>query len=298
MANSTWDAHAIPDQAGKTAIVTGATSGIGMETARVLAAKNANVVLAVRDVAKGERVADEMRRSNRGANLSVRALDLASLKSAKEFADALLQAQSKLDLLIENAGIMFPPYGKTKDGFELQFGTNHLGHFALAAHLLPLLQATAGSRLVVVSSLAHWRGKLDFSDLNWERRKYNPQQAYCDSKLANLLFVDEMVRRTKATGKAIVVTAAHPGWTRTELQRHSKAFRVLNPIFSQGIEMGALPTLRAACDPDAKPGDYFGPSGAFEMRGPPVKVRSSAQSHDPGLAETLWKISEELVGAR
>jgi NAD(P)-dependent dehydrogenase (short-subunit alcohol dehydrogenase family) len=193
-----------------------------------------------------------------------------------------------LDLLVANAVVMFPPYGKTEDGFELQFGINHLGHFALVGRLLPLLGSTRGARLIIVSSLAHRGGKLDFADLNRESRKFNAQQAYCDSKLANLLFAYELTRRLNDAGQTLGVTAAHPGWTRTELQRHAGIFRALNPIFSQVAEVGALPSLRAAFDPAAKSGDYFGPSGALEMRGPPVKVGSNARSHDRALAQTLW----------
>lgn len=296
MANGNWDSQSIADQSGKTVIVTGATSGIGEEAARALAAKNARVILAVRNVEKGARVADAIRRATANQNVSVQALDLASLASIEAFAESFMSAQSRLDLLIANAGVMFPPYAKTVDGFELQFGTNHLGHFALVGRLLPLLATTKGSRLVVVSSLAHKSGKLDFSDLNWDRRKYNTQQAYCDSKLANLLFAFELARRMEFEGQSLRVTAAHPGWTRTELQRHVPVFRLLNPIFSQGVEMGALPTLRAACDPQAQSGDFFGPSGLFEMRGFPVKVPSNAASHNTEAAQRLWTVSEKLTG--
>lgn len=296
MGEGHWDAQSIPDQSGKTVIVTGATSGIGEETARVLAHKNAHVVLAVRNVEKGERVAAAMRRSTQNQNIAVQRLDLASLASIKAFAEIFANSQGRLDLLVANAGVMFPPYSKTPDGFELQFGTNHLGHFALAGRLANLLHATAGSRLVVVSSLAHKRGRLDFSDLNWEKRKYNAAQAYCDSKLANLLFAYAYARRLKDQGKTLRVTAAHPGWTSTELQRNMPFSGVLNAIFGQGVEMGALPTLRAACDSAAQPEDYFGPSGWFEMRGWPAKVPSNAASHDPGTADTLWTVSETLTG--
>jgi NAD(P)-dependent dehydrogenase (short-subunit alcohol dehydrogenase family) len=225
----------------------------------------------------------------------VQALDLASIASIKSFAGTFTSAEPRLDILVANAGVMFPPYSKTTDGFELQFGTNHLGHFALVVRLLSLLQATSGSRLVIVSSLAHKRGKLDFSDLNWETRKYSAQQAYCDSKLANLLFAYELVRRSTNKGTTYV-TAAHPGWTRTELQRHAPIFRLFNPVFSQSVQMGALSTLRAACDPNAQPGDYFGPSGTFEIGGPPVKVPSSTASHDAQAAKKLWTVSEKLTG--
>jgi NAD(P)-dependent dehydrogenase (short-subunit alcohol dehydrogenase family) len=293
MAEAAWDARAIPDLTGKTALVTGANTGIGKEAARVLASKGAHVILAVRDVAKGERAAEDMRG---GGKVSVRQLDLASLKSVRAFAEAFRAAEPRLDILIANAGLMMPPYGKTEDGFELQFGTNHLGHFALVGLLKPVLDATPGARVVVVSSAAHKTGKVDFADLNWEKRKYVPVGAYSASKLMNLLFVNELARRVAADGKSILVTAAHPGWTNTDLQRHSKFFAFLNVFFSQGVEMGALPTLRAAIDPAAQPGDYYGPSGGGEMKGPPVKVPMTAAARDPESAKKLWAVSEQLTG--
>jgi NAD(P)-dependent dehydrogenase (short-subunit alcohol dehydrogenase family) len=294
--SASWDAHRIPDQSGKTAVVTGATSGIGEETARVLAGKNAHVVLAVRNAEKGERVAADIRRVTGNRNVTVRRLDLASLASIKAFAENFAGSQRRLDLLIANAGVMFPPYARTEDGFELQFGTNHLGHFALAGRLANLLHATQDARLVVVASLAHKRGKLDFADLNWQSRKYNSQQAYRDSKLANLLFACEYARRLKDQGKTLRVTAAHPGWTRTESQPPIPFFHLFSPVFLQSAKVGALPTLRAACDPQAQSGDYFGPSRMFEIAGPPIKVRSTAASHDEDAARRLWTASEQLTG--
>ena len=296
MSRSNWTADAIPDQTGKLAIVTGASSGLGKETARVLASKGARVILAVRNVVKGEAVAESLRRGNPGAALAVRALDLASLTSVRAFAEAILAEESRLDLLVNNAGVMVPPYGKTEDGFELQFGTNHLGHFALVEHLLPLLKATEASRIVVLSSLAHRGGNLDFSDLDWQKRKYSAQRAYGDSKIANLYFAYELARRLKDDPDAPLVTAAHPGWTRTELQRHSGLFSFLNNFFAQDVGMGTLPTLRAAFDPQAQSGDYFGPARHFEMHGHPVKVRSNARSRDPEIARRLWETSEALTG--
>ncbi len=296
MGSASWDAQRIPDQSGKTAVVTGASSGIGEETARVLAGKNAHVVLAVRNMEKGERIAADIRRATGNQNVAVQRLDLASLGSIKAFAESFAGTQSRLDLLIANAGVMFPPYGKTADGFELQFGTNHLGHFALVGRLASLLHATQDARLVVVASLAQKAGKLDFADLNWESRKYNTQRAYCDSKLANLLFAYEYARRLNDQGKTLCVTAAHPGVTSTELMRHVPVFRRLSPFLSQSAKVGALPTLRAACDPAAQTGDYFGPAGLFELGGSPVKVRSNAASHDQEAARRLWTVSEKLTG--
>ncbi|MGB8365303.1 MAG: oxidoreductase [Rhizomicrobium sp.] len=296
MQDPNWSTNDISDQSGKTAIVTGATSGIGKETARVLAGKGAKVILAVRNTVKGRSVADDIRKSLPQADIFVRRLDLASLSSVKAFADSCLQDEARLDILVNNAGVMFPPYTKTEDGFELQMGTNHLGHFALAGRLLPLLKATHESRIAVVSSLAHTRGKIDFEDMQWERRPFNTQQAYCDSKLANLYFTLELARRLKARGDNIIVAAAHPGWTKTELQRHSGVLQFLNHLFSQGPDMGALPTLRAACAPDVRPGDYFGPSRFSEMHGPAVKVSPAKRAQDHDIARKFWAVSEELTG--
>lgn len=296
MSKSTWDAANIPDQKGRVVIVTGASSGLGKETARVLAEKNAFVMIAVRNVRKGQGVAEAIHKEYAAADVSVRELDLANLESVKSFAESVLEEYDRLDLLINNAGVMMCPYSKTRDGFEMQFGTNHLGHFALTGQLLPLLKKTTGSRIVVLSSLAHKMGNLDFSDLNWEKRKYNTQKAYGDSKLANLYFAYELARKLESEGNNPTVTAAHPGWTATELQRHSGLAGFLNNFFAQGVDMGALPTLRAAIDPDAHPGDYFGPRKHFEMHGYPVKVKSNARSHDRDAARELWKQSEELTG--
>jgi NAD(P)-dependent dehydrogenase (short-subunit alcohol dehydrogenase family) len=296
MQNANWSAADIPDQSGRVAIVTGAAAGIGKEAARILAQKGTRVILAVRNMEKGRAAADEMRRSAPDAGITVRELDLANLSSIKAFAERILAEESRLDLLIDNAGVMFTPYAATKDGFELQMGTNHLGHFALTLRLLPLLRATPGSRIVVVSSLAHKTGKPDLGDLDWQKRRYNTHQAYCDSKLANLLFVRELARKLQETGDNIRVTAAHPGWTRTELQRHSGMLQLLNHLLSQAPSMGALPTLRAACDPQAQSGDFFGPSRHFEMHGPPVKVSTDGRARDGELAKRLWAASEALTG--
>lgn len=291
-----WTIDQIPDQSGRIAVVTGASSGIGLEAARVLAQKNALVILAVRDVAKGKAVADTIRKQAPGAEVIVRELDLSSLTSIKTFADSIIHNCKQLDLLIDNAGVMMCPYEKTRDGFEIQFGTNHIGHFALTLRLLALLKKTPGSRVVLVSSQAHKRGKLDFSDLNWKTRKYNTVQAYSDSKLANLYFTYELARKLQAEGNNPIITAAHPGWTTTELQRHMGRFKFLNNVFGQGVELGALPTLRAALDPDAASGDYFRPDKFFELHGHPVKVKSTARSHDAEAARELWRKSEEMTG--
>lgn len=292
----TWSTSDIPDQTGRTAIVTGAASGIGRETARALAAKGARTIIAVRNLEKGEAVAADIRSTAPGAQVLVRRLDLATLAEVRAFAVAFMSEEARLDLLINNAGIMLPPYGKTADGFELQMGTNHLGHFALSGHLLPLLLATPGARVVAVASMAHRQGVIDLSDLNWERRRYNAFQAYGDSKLGNLLFTNALARKLSERGANAMAVAAHPGWTRTDLQRHSSAFEFFTPLVAQGTADGALPSLRAATDPDAKSADYFGPSRAFEMRGPPVRVGASRRANDAELAARLWQVSQELTG--
>ena len=298
MANSNWDASQVPDQTGKVIIITGATSGLGKEAARVLASKHATVVMAVRNPAKGEQVADEIRASYPQATIKVGTLDLADLSSVNTFADAIIAEYKQLDLLINNAGVMACPEARTKDGFELQMGTNHLGHFALVGRLMPLLQSTQGSRLVVTSSTAHKYGNVDITDLNWKQRKYHPWKAYGASKLANLYFAYHLVEKLKGNPNAPRVTEAHPGWSSTELQRHSGSVSFLNRFFAQSADMGVLPTLRAAFDPDAKPGEFFGPAKFFEMSGYPVRVKSNKLSHDRLKASQLWEQSEELTGIR
>lgn len=249
-----WNDSSIGDLSGKTIVITGATSGIGKAAALVMAEKNAEVVIAVRNVAKGEQVVAEAKQNHPNSNISVRKLDLSNLESVSTFAKALKQDYKRLDVLINNAGVMMCPLSRTAEGFEMQFGTNHLGHFALTGQLLPLLGP--GSRVVVVSSLAHRRGRLDLEDLNWEKRSYDAYKAYFDSKLANLYFTYELAKKLETKG--VRVTAAHPGWTATDLQKHTPTFKFLNRFFGQGPREGALPTLRAAFDDDAHNGDYFG----------------------------------------
>ncbi|MEO6394194.1 MAG: SDR family NAD(P)-dependent oxidoreductase [Pyrinomonadaceae bacterium] len=298
MKNEKWNAENIPDQSGRIAIVTGSSSGIGFEAARVLANKKATVIIAVRNLKKGYVAVEKIRAQNSDAKVEVMQLDLADLSSVEEFATEFAGKYSRLDLLINNAGVMIPPYSKTVNGFELQFGTNHLGHFALTARLLPILNQTAGARIVNVSSGAHKQGKLDFDDLNWEKRKYSAWRAYGASKIANLYFTYELDRKLKANGSKTIVTAAHPGWTATELQRHTGVVEALNSVFAQGISMGALPTLRAAVEPGLKGGEYFGPNGFMEMRGNPVPVPSNALSHDGSIARQLWEYSLDATGVR
>jgi NAD(P)-dependent dehydrogenase (short-subunit alcohol dehydrogenase family) len=296
MSDANWTIENIPDQSGRVVVITGATSGIGKETARVLAAKNASVIIGARNLAKAERVVSALLDQHPDSAITIHKLDLSDLASVETFADHILRDHDRLDVLINNAGVMACPYAKTADGFELQMGTNHLGHFALSLRLLPLLQATPESRLVVLSSVAHRWGKIDFTDLNWEGRRYRPNQAYGDSKIANLLFVHELARRLQDSPQGPLVTAAHPGWTETELQRHTPMIAFTNRFFAQGTDQGVLPTLRAAIDPTAQPGDYYGPARWFEMRGAPVKVHANARSQDPHLARQLWEQSLELTG--
>jgi NAD(P)-dependent dehydrogenase (short-subunit alcohol dehydrogenase family) len=296
--NKNWSASNIADQTGRIVIVTGASSGIGFEAAKQLSNKNAKVIIAVRNLEKGTAALQKIQSQNAKADVLVMLLDLADLNSVKQFAEDFNKQFSRLDLLINNAGVMIPPYSKTKDGFELQFGTNHLGHFALTAQLFDLVKKTAGSRIVNVSSAAHKYGNLNFDDLNWEKRNYKAWKAYGDSKISNLYFTYELQRRLIANKSNIKVTAAHPGWTATDLQRHSGLFEFLNTFFAMKIEQGALPTLRAATDDAANSGDYFGPDGWQEWKGYPIKVKSNELSHDKNIAKKLWEVSEELTNIK
>jgi len=290
-----WTTENIPNLRGKTAIVTGSNSGIGFETAKAMVAKGASLKMAIRNIEKGKKAADLILKEFPDADISVSELNLGSLASVKAFSENYLKENRRLDFLINNAGVMMPPYGTTLDGFELQFGTNHLGHFALTGLLLPLLLKTKGSRVVNVSSYAHKAGKINFDDLD-SKQDYNKIAAYGQSKLANLLFTYELQRKFENAGSECLATASHPGWTETNLQQHSGGLRFLNPVFGQKPSMGALPTLRAATGTDALGGDYYGPRGFMEMKGTPVKVKSNGLSHDIDTARRLWDVSEELTG--
>ncbi len=293
-----WNTDNIPDQNGKIAIVTGSSSGIGYETARVLANKNAKVIIAVRNLEKGEKAKSKIINQNSNAEIEVMNLDLADLNSVKSFSDSFKQKYSQLDLLINNAGVMIPPYSKTNDGFELQMGTNHFGHFALTLQLIDLIKNTPNSRIVNVASNAHKYGKINFNDLNWEKRKYKPMRSYGDSKIANLYFTSELAKKLNNNENNIIVTAAHPGWTATDLQRYSKLFEFMNGLFAMKSEQGALPTLRAAIDNNVKNGDYYGPDGWQGWRGYPVKVDPNKLAKEKTIAERLWKVSEDLTGIK
>jgi NAD(P)-dependent dehydrogenase (short-subunit alcohol dehydrogenase family) len=301
MTDDTWTIEDIPDQAGRVAVITGANTGLGLETAKALAARGGSVVLAVRNLDKGKDAAATIAAASAGADVTVQRLDLSSLDSVRRAADDLRATHDRIDLLVNNAGVMYTPRRTTADGFELQFGTNHLGHFALTGLLLDRLLAATGSRVVTVSSVGHRiRSRIDFDDLNSERR-YSRVAAYGRSKLANLLFTYELQRRLAEAGSSTIAVAAHPGGSNTELVRNSPApLRALNAVFgplvAQSADMGALPTLRAATDPAALGGQYYGPDGFRELRGHPVVVESSRQSHDPAVQRRLWTVSEELTG--
>lgn len=299
-----WTANDIPDLTGRRAIVTGANSGLGWETARALAAHGAEVTFAVRDLAKGESAAQEIREVTPGAALEVSRLDLADLSSIDEFAWLWREAHPDgLDLLINNAGIMAIPRRETADGFEMQLGTNHLGHFALTGRLLDALRP--GSRVVTVSSGAHRFGKMNFDDLMGEQ-KYGAWSAYGQSKLANLLFMRELARRLAAAHRETISVAAHPGYASTHLQAVGPQMRgrswearimgLANKVVAQSAEKGALPTLYVATTPDIANGSYAGPSGLGETRGHPKLVGMSSAAKDDEAAGRLWTVSEEITG--
>ncbi len=272
----------------------------------MLAARGARVLLACRNDDKAARAVEEIRAARLLGAVEALQLDLASLASVREAALQLQASHDRLDLLINNAGIMAVPAGRTAEGFELQFGTNHLGHFALTGLLLERLLATPDSRVVTISSGGHRMGKIDFHDLNWERG-YGRWRAYGRSKLANLLFTNELQRRLERFGSKTIAIAAHPGGSATNLGRRApgepgawvdSVLRPISSLFVQSAAMGALPTLRAATDPDVVGGEYYGPSGPGELRGLPVRVSSSQASRDPEVASRLWTVSEELTGIR
>jgi NAD(P)-dependent dehydrogenase (short-subunit alcohol dehydrogenase family) len=296
-----WTADHIPDQTGRRVVVTGASSGLGEITARELARKGAHVVLAVRSPGKGEASATRIRSAVPGARVDVRELDLSALDSVRAFATELVDEAPTLDLLINNAGIMQTPPRRTADGFELQLGTNHLGHFALTGLLLPALVQGEQARVVTVSSFEHKGGHLDFDDLQLESG-YTPRKAYQQSKLANTVFALEFDRRLRAAGSPVRSVLAHPGYSATNLQSTGPTglaaflMRISNALLAQDAERGALPQLFAATAPDVQGGQFYGPSGFREMRGGPTEVRAVAAAHDRGTGRRLWTVSEQLTG--
>jgi NAD(P)-dependent dehydrogenase (short-subunit alcohol dehydrogenase family) len=297
---SRWTADDVPDQRGRLAIVTGANSGLGRITALELARHGAQVVVACRSVEKGEAVAGEIKAAGAPAP-TVAQLDLGSLDSVRRFAATL--STRRVDLLVNNAGVMMTPQRTTSDGFELQLGTNHLGHFALAGLLLDALQRSDSARIVTLSSNEHKGGRIDFDDLQQEH-DYTPRGSYQRSKLANAVFAVELDRRLRAALSPAISVFAHPGYAATNLQRSGPTgllkavLAVSNRVVAQRPERGALPTLYAATAPGVQGGDYYGPDGFNEMRGFPKKVRASADAYDPEIGLRLWRVSEELTGVR
>jgi NAD(P)-dependent dehydrogenase (short-subunit alcohol dehydrogenase family) len=298
-----WTAERIPDQSGRTAVVTGANSGLGLVTARELARRGAGVVLACRNLEKGEAARKEVEAHAPGAQLELEELDLASLESVREFADRFKAGHQGLDLLINNAGVMATPRRSTADGFELQFGTNHLGHFALTGLLIGEMEGREDARVVTLSSNAHKFGRIAFDNLRGDRR-YFRWRAYGQSKLANLLFALELDRRLRAAGSTVKSLAAHPGYAATNLQFagppavDAAVMKLGNALFAQDDEMGALPTLYAATEPGLKSGTFCGPDGFLEQRGHPKPASPSGGARDEQVARRLWEVSEEMTGVR
>lgn len=305
MAKNNWTFNNIPDLQGKTIIVTGGNSGLGYESVKAFAQKGAKVVLACRNLEKGEKAKREILKENISGEIHVMQLDLANLISVKTFAEQFKQQNNQLDVLLNNAGIMATPDVKTDDGFEAQLGTNHLGHFALTGHLLPLLKVTSHSRVVNVSSLAHKGGEIDFDDLMFEKgRKFKPMRAYGQSKLANLLFTYELQRFFEANNIDCIAAAAHPGGSNTRLANHfetTKLMEIVSKIargIMQSAAKGALPQIRASVDANVNGGDYFGPNGIGELFGFPVLVSPTKAAMNIEDAKRLWAVSEQLTGVR
>jgi NAD(P)-dependent dehydrogenase (short-subunit alcohol dehydrogenase family) len=300
-----WTAQNIPDLTGKVIIVTGASSGIGLEAAREFARKGATTILACRNMNKAQVALASIKSEIPGAKAEVMHLNLASLKSVHDFAEAFKARYDRLDVLLNNAGIMMVPYRQTEDGFESQVGVNHLGHFALTGLLIDLLEKTPGSRVVNISSGGHRMGSMDFDNLLFDGGKgYSRFGAYGRSKLSNLLFTYELERRLEANGHNPIAVAAHPGLSETHLADHfwgshlNKLFHGSMKFFIQSADMGALPGIRAAVDPEVKGGQYYGPDGPSERKGYPVLVDSNQASHDEENARRLWQVSEELTGVK
>ncbi len=298
-----WTATDIPDLTGKTAVVTGGNSGIGFETVAALAQHGANTIMASRSKARGQEAMNRIDSIVPSGSVRLMILDLGDLSSISRFVEDFRQQHDELQILVNNAGIMATPYRTTVDGFESQFGTNHLGHFALTARLMPMLLNAESARVVNVSSLAHRRGRFDFKQLQFEREGYSRWQAYGNSKLANLLFTYELQRRLERSSvKHVASLASHPGFTSTNLGAGmgflGQILMIASRWMFQTADMGALPTLRAATDPNAKGGEYYGPDRPNERRGYPVIVSSSTESHDEESARWLWENSEELTGVK
>jgi NAD(P)-dependent dehydrogenase (short-subunit alcohol dehydrogenase family) len=297
-----WTNEQIPNLSGKIIIVTGANSGIGYEAAKEFSRKGAKTILACRNMEKARSALVKIKKEVPNSNTEIMKLDVSSLKSIHGFAKEFKSKHKRLDVLLNNAGVMMTPYEKTEDGFELQVGTNHLGHFALTGLLINLLLKTHGSRVVNVSSNGHRFGDVDFDKIVYDKdKKYSSMRAYGRSKLANLLFTYELQRRLEAKKAKVIAVAAHPGTSNTNLGRYIGKrwyLKLAMPIFSlisQSAAMGAMPSIRASVDPDVKGGDYYGPNGFFGMKGKPIKVESNEESHNREHAKRLWDISEKLT---
>lgn len=289
----------IPSQKGRVALITGANAGLGLETTKWFVKKQIKVIMACRDIGKAEAAKKEVLAETPAAELEVMQLDLGSLASVRTFAKDFLSKYDQLDLLVNNAGIMVPPLMRTKEGFEIQFGVNHLGHFLLTNLLLPVITKTENSRVVVLSSGAHRSGKIHFNDLSWEK-DYSKFAAYSQSKLANLMFALDLNEKLEASNHSTIAVAAHPGVARTSLGRHLNKilYFLLLPLFyliTHSAKKGALPTVMAALDPNVKGGDYFGPQGRREMKGPPGRAEIAPQTLDTEVRRRLWEVSEELT---
>lgn len=301
-----FDPNALPDLAGKVAVVTGANAGLGIETSKMLAAKHCRVILACRNEAKAKAAASEIRDAAPNAALDIVRLDLGDLSSVNACADHIVKTETKIDFLINNAGLMSGDLAHTSDGHELHFGTNHLGHFVLNARLLPLVEAAAG-RVIAIGSASHQMvRRYGVDDLNWEKRNYNVMQAYAQSKLANMLYIHELAKRLTAKGSPAMAVMAHPGFAATSIVNSDDAGRIgavkqaisrlATWLVAQPQSQGAWPTLLAATDPAAKQGDYYGPTGWREMRGDPGKASRTALARDDENASALWAASERLTG--
>ncbi len=299
MARSGFTDADVPDQSGKTFFVTGANTGLGFEASKVLARQGARVLLGCRNRTKAQDAMARIEAAHPAADVAIVDLDLGDLASVEAAAEQLRQ-EPRLHGLVNNAGIMMVPYAKTKDGSESQFGVNHLGHFALTGHLLPLLEKTRGARIVNTSSNAHKMGDFDWNDLAAEKQ-YSTTRRYGMSKLANLLFTFELTKRLKAAGSSVMAVTVHPGGAETDLGRHLAWMQRLAPLFRPFLNtaaQGAWPTLMGATWPDAEPNMYFGPSGIGQVKGPAKIVQGNAKSQDPELARKLWEVSEELTNVR
>ncbi len=293
-----WDIKMMEDQTGKVVIITGSNTGIGYHMAHGLVSKGASVVMACRNLKKASDSRNKILKDFPKANIKIYQLDLADLDNIKYFAKKFINENDRLDVLINNAGVMIPPYSKTKNNFELQFGTNHLGHFALTGLLLPLLEKNDNGRIITVSSIAHNPGIIDFDDLNSERKKYSKWGSYSQSKISNLCFAIELDRRLKAGGFSTISLASHPGYSNTELQRYSILWRFLNVFFAMSAKKGSEATLFAATNQKATEYIYWGPTGIIEMRGRTGKAKINKKAQNKETAKRLWSISEKMTGVK